>query len=70
MKKMINPGVIYLLIAILFAIGAVGKTISADPGVIVLQWFCAGVCTLTGILQFRNKAKLKIIDSTAKRSKS
>jgi hypothetical protein len=55
MKKMINPGVIYLLIAILFAIGAAGKTISGDPGVLVLQWFCAGVFTLVGIMQFKKK---------------
>jgi hypothetical protein len=59
MKKMINPGVIYLLIAVLFAIGAIGKTISADPGVLVLQWICAGVFTLTGIMQFRKNANRK-----------
>jgi hypothetical protein len=57
MKKMFNYGVIYLLIAILFAIGAAGKTISGDPGVLVLQWICAGVFTLTGVMQFRKKAK-------------
>jgi hypothetical protein len=59
MKKMFNYGVIYLLIAILFAIGAAGKTISGDPGVLVLQWICAGVFTLTGIMQFRKNANRK-----------
>ena len=41
MKKNAWLGALYLLIAALFALSAVTKTISADSIVLAMQWFCA-----------------------------
>jgi hypothetical protein len=55
MKKLFYSGAVYIFIAILFAIGAVSKTISDDPNVITIQWLCAIVCALAGVMRFTRK---------------
>ena len=55
LKKISVAGVLYLLIAVLFALGAISKTISNDSVVIVMQWFCAVVFAEVSIWQFRKK---------------
>jgi hypothetical protein len=45
----------YFLIALLFAIGAIGKTISDNSTVLAMQWFCAFVFAVMGVLQLRKK---------------
>jgi hypothetical protein len=55
LKKGFYYGIMYLLIAILFAIGAIGKTISDNSTVLAMQWFCAFVFAVIGVLQLRKK---------------
>jgi hypothetical protein len=55
LKKSFYYGIMYFLIAILFAIGAIGKTISDDSTVLAMQWFCAFVFAVMGVLQLRKK---------------
>jgi hypothetical protein len=55
MQKMANYGVFYFIIAVLFAIGAMYKTISSDLVVIEMQWFCALVFAVVGILRFSKR---------------
>ena len=47
-KMIFKSGALYFLVAILFAISAIDKTISNDSIVIVIQWFCAIVFTVAG----------------------
>jgi len=53
LKKSFDSGVIYFLIAIVFAIGAISKTISSDSIVLAMQWFCALVFVVVGVLRLR-----------------
>lgn len=55
LKKGFYYGIMYLLIAILFAVGAIGKTISDNSTVLAMQWFCAFVFAVIGVLQLRKK---------------
>lgn len=55
LKKGFYYGIMYLLIAILFAIGAIGKTISDNSTVLAMQWFCTFVFAVIGVLQLRKK---------------
>jgi len=55
LKKGFYYGIMYLLIAILFAIGAIGKTISDNSTVLAMQWFCAFIFAVIGVLQLRKK---------------
>ena len=55
MKKNFVMGGLSILVAGVFLFGAVGKTISNDPTVIVLQWFCAAVFLGLGIWNFAGK---------------
>ena len=54
-KKVLYYGVLYFLLAILFAIGAIGKTISDNSTVLAMQWFCAFIFALMGVMQLRKK---------------
>ena len=54
-KKAFSLGLMYFLIAALFAIGAIGKTISDNSFILGLQWFCAIIFALLGVLQLRKK---------------
>ena len=54
-NKVFYYGIMYLLIAILFAIGAIGKTISDNSTVLAMQWVCAFVFAVMGILRLRKK---------------
>jgi hypothetical protein len=49
LKKVSKSGVLYILIAILFMAGAIGKTITEDPVVIAMQWGCAVIFASVGI---------------------
>ncbi|MBK9928037.1 MAG: hypothetical protein IPP66_22430 [Anaerolineales bacterium] len=53
LKKGLDSGVIYFLIAIVFAIGAISKTISSDSIILAMQWLCAVVLVILGILRLR-----------------
>jgi len=55
MKKNAWLGVLYLLIAALFALSAVTKTISADSIVLAMQWFCAIVFAVVGVWRLIRK---------------
>jgi hypothetical protein len=55
MKKNSKLGVIYILIASLFTLSAVTKTISDDSIVLAMQWVCAIVFAGMGIWQFTRK---------------
>jgi len=55
LKKGFYYGIMYLLIAVLFAIGAIGKTISDNSTVLAMQWFCAFIFAVIGVLQLRKK---------------
>ena len=52
LKKNFVYGVLYLLIAGVFALGAIGKTISNDSMVVAMQWFCTVVFIGVSIWQF------------------
>ena len=56
-KKIYKPGAMYFLVAILFVVSAVGKTISSDSVVIALQWFCAIVFTVAGFWNLKRMSK-------------
>jgi len=62
-KRILDSSGIYLLISILLALGAVGKTISKDPFVVDLQWICAIAFGLIGL--WRSKRKRKPVDEEA-----
>lgn len=53
MKKLYDTGAVFMLIAVLFAASAIYKTITSDPIVIALQWFCAAGFALAALLQIR-----------------
>jgi hypothetical protein len=55
LKKGFTSGAIYLLIAVLFAIGAINKTISNDSIVLAMQWFCAVIFFVIGVLNLKKK---------------
>jgi hypothetical protein len=55
LKKAFYYGIIYFLMAILSAIGAIGKTISNDSTVLAMQWFSAFVFAVMGVVQLRKK---------------
>jgi hypothetical protein len=54
-NKNIILGILYILIAVLFAIGALAKTISDDSIVLAIQWFCAVVFAGLGVWQLTRK---------------
>jgi hypothetical protein len=54
-KKIYESGLIYLLISILFALGAIFKTISDDPLIVDIQWICAIMFALMGLLRSKRK---------------
>ncbi len=56
LKKISVAGILYLVVAALFALGAISKTISNDSIVITMQWFCAVIFAGVGVWQFRKKA--------------
>ncbi len=45
-KKVYIYGTLCFLVAILFALSAIGKTISNDSFVLDLEWFCAMIFTI------------------------
>jgi threonine/homoserine/homoserine lactone efflux protein len=55
MKKNSKLGVIYILIAALFALSAVTKTISNHSIVLAMQWLCAIVFVVLGVWQLTRK---------------
>ena len=55
LKKNFMMGGLSMLIAGLFFFGAIGKTISDDPTVLALQWFCAAVFLGLGMWNFAGK---------------
>ena len=55
-KKGLTSGAIYLLLAILFAVGAISKTISGDSIVLAMQRFCALVFVVMGSMHLRKNA--------------
>jgi hypothetical protein len=55
MKKIFRSGTLYLLIAVLFALGALNKTISDNSFVTALQWMCALIFAVLGFLQLRKR---------------
>jgi len=55
MKKIFRSGSLYILIAVLFALGAVNKAISDNSFVIALQWICALIFAVLGFLQVRKR---------------
>lgn len=59
-KRILDSSRMYLLISILFAIGAIFKTISDNPLVVDLQWICAIAFALIGL--WRSKRKRKQVD--------
>ena len=62
-KRILDSSVLYLLISILFAMGAIGKTVSEDQLVVDLQWICAIGFALIGL--WRSKRKRKPVDEEA-----
>jgi hypothetical protein len=67
-KRILNSSGMYLLISILFAMGAIGKTVSKDPLVLDLQWICAIVFASIGLWQ--SKRKRKPVDEEAGKESS
>jgi hypothetical protein len=55
LKKISVSGGLYLLAAVLFALGTIGKTVSNDSTIIAIQWFCAVVFAGASIWKFRKK---------------
>jgi hypothetical protein len=55
-RKIFSSGALYFLIAVLFAIGAITKTVSNDSIVIGIGWFCAVVFAGLGIWQMTRKS--------------
>jgi hypothetical protein len=54
-KWLFDSGGLYLLISILFALSAIFKSVSADPLVVNIQWLCAIVFALAGLLRSKRK---------------
>ncbi len=54
-KKVYMFGTLCFLVAILFALSAIGKTISKDSFVIGLQWFCTMIFAIAGFWYIQRK---------------
>lgn len=55
LKKIDQSGALYFLIAILFAIGAISRSISNDSNVILIQWLCVVIFAVAGLWKLRRK---------------
>jgi hypothetical protein len=49
LKKLFDFGIVYFLVAVLFAIAAISKTISDDIAVLALLWFCVIAFAFLGV---------------------
>jgi hypothetical protein len=56
-EKAFKSGILYFVIAALFAISAIAKAISSDSTVIAMQWFCALVFAGLGIWRLTRKSR-------------
>lgn len=54
-RRILDSSVIYVLIAILFAIAAIFKTVSSDPLVVDLLWMCAIAFALLGLWRAKRR---------------
>jgi hypothetical protein len=57
-KKLFDFGIIYFLVAVLFVIAAISKTISNNSTVLASLWFCVIVFAFLGVWRLR-KATMK-----------
>lgn len=61
-KRILNSAVIYNLIAVLFALSAVFKTVSEDARVVNLLWLAAILFALIGLWRKRSSRAVEAED--------